>query len=67
MPTIGRMTTFGADGPAKLAGARPPAPKLLAIVELPVKDFTDQCGTDLRSNALEPGEILYLLRIGMRR
>ena len=43
------------------------APKLLAIVELPVEHFTNQCGADLRSDALEPGEILDLFRIGVSR
>jgi hypothetical protein len=43
------------------------APKLLAIVELPVEDFADQCRSDLRSDALEPDEIPDLLRIGVHR
>jgi len=52
----------------KMARRQPDiAPKLLAIVELPVEDFADQCGADLRSDALEPDEILDLLRIGVLR
>ena len=43
------------------------APKLLAIVEMPVKDLADQCRANLRSDTLEPDEILDLLRIGVRR
>ncbi len=43
------------------------APKLLAIVELPVEHFTNQCGADLRSDSLEPDEILDLFRIGVSR
>jgi hypothetical protein len=60
---------IAAQGAALKMARRQPdiAPKLLAIVELPVEDFADQCGTDLRSDALEPDEILDLLRIGMRR